>query len=95
MANTIEQQIAEAEARLARLKERARKAETGQKIIVGGWVLNQAKHNQKVRDWLVKGLEDLQRPVDKERAALMIEQLRAISFPETIQVEREPEEFLE
>lgn len=42
MKRTIEQQIAEAEARVARLKKKARANETRRKIIVGSVVISNA-----------------------------------------------------
>lgn len=42
MARTIDQQIAEAQARLARLKTRARASDTRRKIIVGSLVISDA-----------------------------------------------------
>ena len=40
---TLEQQIAEAEARLARLRTQSRQLENGQKIILGGMLLAAAQ----------------------------------------------------
>jgi hypothetical protein len=42
MARTIDQQIAEAQARLSRLKERQKASETRRKIIVGSVVISNA-----------------------------------------------------
>lgn len=42
MARTVDQQIAEAEAKLARLKARAKATETRRKIIVGAIVTTEA-----------------------------------------------------
>lgn len=42
MARTIDQQIAEAEAKVARLKQKAKASETRRKIIVGSVVISNA-----------------------------------------------------
>ena len=49
MTRTIEQQIAKAEARLARLRNQSRQLENGQKIILGGMLLTAARHDPKIR----------------------------------------------
>ena len=45
MTRTLEQQIAEAEAKLARLRTQSRQLENGQKIILGGMLLAAARHD--------------------------------------------------
>lgn len=47
MALTIEQKIAQKEAELARLRNKGRALENGQKIILGGMVLAEAKKDPK------------------------------------------------
>ena len=50
MARTIDQQIAETQAKLARLKERQKASETRRKIIVGSVVISNAlKEPEKAR----------------------------------------------
>lgn len=50
MARTIDQQIAEAQARLSRLKEKQKASETRRKIIVGSVVISNAlKEPEKAR----------------------------------------------
>lgn len=74
---TIEQRIAEKEAELARLREQKRKEENGQKIILGGLLLNAAKSEPKIRDWLIKtAQEQVTREVDKKRLAPLIAELK-------------------
>src|SRR5476649_1177159 len=51
---TIEQKIAEAEARLARLRTQSRQLENGQKIILGGIVLAAARHDPRIRAWVTR-----------------------------------------
>lgn len=45
MARTIDQQIAEAQAKLARLKTRAKASDTRRKIITGSVVISEALNN--------------------------------------------------
>ena len=48
MALTLEQKIARKEQEVAKLKEQARKLETGQKIVLGGVILAEAKKHPQV-----------------------------------------------
>jgi len=45
------------EQELAKIRQEKRKQETKQKIIAGALVINEAKHNQKIADWLIKELD--------------------------------------
>ena len=76
---TLEQKIAQAEDKTARLKDQARKLENGQKIITGGMVLSIARKDPQRAKTL---LEDIQREVTKktdlERMQLIIDELKAI-----------------
>jgi hypothetical protein len=56
MARTIDQQIAEAQAKLARLKTRAKASETRRKIIVGSIVSTEALKDPKIARWLASTL---------------------------------------
>lgn len=53
MALTIEQKIAQKEAELARLRNQSRALENGQKIILGGMLLAEARKDAKIRQWLL------------------------------------------
>jgi hypothetical protein len=76
---TIEQQIAEAEARLARLRTQSRQLETGQKIILGGMVLAAAKHDPRIRAWVIKEAEKaVTREIDKKRLQPLLDELKAM-----------------
>ena len=82
MAQNLQQQIAEAEARLARLREQSRKTENGQKIILGGMLLNAARKNLKIRHWLLEEAErSITRAVDKKRLAPLLDTLRETPEP--------------
>lgn len=83
MTQNLHQKIAEAEAKLARLREQSRKMENGQKIILGGMLINAAKKNLKIRDWLLEEAEkSITRDVDKKRLEPLLDTLRTISEPQ-------------
>lgn len=48
MARTLDQKIAEAEARLSQLRKQERSLENGQKIILGGMLLDAARRDSKM-----------------------------------------------
>ncbi len=76
---TIEQQIAAKEAELTRLKDKQRKLENGQKIILGGFLLNEVKADAKIRSWLLRRVaETVTRDIDKKRLAPLLEELQAM-----------------
>lgn len=76
---TIEQQIAAKEAELARLKDKQRKLENGQKIILGGFLLNEAKADTKIRSWLLHRVaKTITRDIDKKRLAPLLKELQAM-----------------
>lgn len=77
MARTLNQKIAEAEARLARLRKQERSLEMGQKIILGGMLLNAVRHDPKMRDWLLEeAAQSIIREADQKRLKPLIEELR-------------------
>lgn len=80
MAKTIDQQIANAEARLARLREKSRKKETRHKIIVGALVLSEASKDAKIAAWLLKQIDaKVTRDVDKTDIAPIVDDLRKVA----------------
>lgn len=79
MALTIEQKIAQKEAELARLRSKGRALENGQKIILGGLVLAEAKKNPRIRQWLLQAAQEhVNREVDQKRLAPLLDELRAL-----------------
>lgn len=79
MQRTLEQQIAEAEARLARLRTQSRQLENGQKIILGGMLLASARHDPKIRAWVIKEAgKVVTRDVDKKRLQPLLDELTAM-----------------
>lgn len=68
MARTLGQKIAEVEARLARLRKQERSLENGQKIILGGMLINAARRDPKMRDWLLEeAVRSIAREADQKR----------------------------
>ena len=79
---TIEQQIAQKEDELARLRKKSRELENGQKIILGGMLIHAARENAKIRAWLLEEAEkSITREVDKKRLAPLLDTLRRTPEP--------------
>lgn len=79
MVKTIEQQIAMAEAKLARLKEKSRSLENGQKIILGGLLIAQARKDPTIRKWLIETAErEVTRDADQSRIFPLIHELKKL-----------------
>lgn len=82
MARTLEQKIAALDAKIARLREHDRKLETGQKIILGGMLLNAARQEPTVRAWLLKEVQrTVTRDVDKKRLTPLINEMTNLCIP--------------
>ena len=78
MARTVDQQIAEAEAKLARLKTRAKASETRRKIIVGSVVISNAlKEPDKARALAAMLRRTVTRDVDMKEIAGLLDELDA------------------
>lgn len=78
MTRTLEQKIAEAEARLVRLRKQERSLENGQKIILGGMLLNAARRDPKMRDWLLEEAgRSIARGADQKRLKPLIDEFQA------------------
>lgn len=79
MALTIDQKIAQKEAELARLKAKSRSLENGQKIILGGMLLAEARKDPKIRQWMLETAKStIKRDVDAQRLAPLLTELEAI-----------------
>ena len=77
MPRTIDQQIADAQAKLARLKTRQKASDTRRKIIVGATIIPAAFKDKKLARYLVRLLEtSLTREVDKQDAEPLLDELR-------------------
>ena len=78
MARTIDQQIAEAQARLNRLKTRAKATETRRKIIVGAIVTTEALRDPKIARWMAATLrKNATREVDQKELTGLLADLDA------------------
>ena len=76
MTRTLEQKIAALDAKIARLRHQNRQLETGQKIILGGMLLNAARHDSRIRQWLIaEAGKAVKRDIDKRRLAPLLEEL--------------------
>ena len=79
---TLEQHLAAEQARLARLAQKNRKLETGQKIILGAMILNAARRDLRIRDWLVsEARRAITREIDLKRLAPLLAELDALENP--------------
>ena len=78
MARTIDQQIADAQARLNRLKTRAKATETRRKIIVGAIVTTEALKDPKIARWMAATLrKNATREVDQKELTGLLADLDA------------------
>lgn len=79
MSATVKQQIAKAEAKLARLKDRERKLENGQKIVIGGLGLAIARKNpERAKQLLADIDQEVTRKVDYDRLEPIIRELQEL-----------------
>lgn len=84
MRKDLDQRIAAAEAKLSALRQQGRKLENGQKIILGGMLLNAVRKDQAMRQWLLKEAEGfVTRDVDKSRIEPLLAELRSIDSTKT------------
>lgn len=75
---TIDQQIAEAQAKLARLKTRQKASETRRKIIVGAAVTTEALKEPKIARWMAATLrKNVTREVDQKELVGLLADLDA------------------
>lgn len=76
---TLEQQIAEQQDRLARLKEKAQKQENAQKIVLGGMVLSVARNNPQFAQNLLSMINrEVNRDTDKKRLESIVIELQQV-----------------
>lgn len=80
MARTLEQKIAEAQANLARLKDKARSEDTRQKIVVGAAVISQALRSPSLAGRLLAILDaEPLRDHDKKAVASLVDTLKSVA----------------
>ena len=78
MPRTIDQQIAEAQAKLNRLKTRQKASDTRRKIIVGAIVTTEALKDPKIAKWMAATLrKNATREVDQKEIAGLLAELDA------------------
>lgn len=77
MTRTLEQKIAEKQAQIAVLKEKARTKDTAQKVIIGGMMLSVAKSDSAVAKQILELIEtQITRKNDLDRLDSVIEDLK-------------------
>ncbi|WP_282603988.1 hypothetical protein [Paracoccus sp. PARArs4] len=78
MTRSIDQQIAEAQAKLNRLKSRQKAADTRRKIIVGAVVTTEALKDPKIARWMAGTLrKNVTRDVDLKEVTGLLDELDA------------------
>lgn len=78
---TIEQKIAQKEAELARLKAKARKLETGQKIVIGGMMLSLARNDTNIAKLLLDKISsEIVKDADRKRVTSVVDELKKTVF---------------
>jgi hypothetical protein len=78
VTRTLDQQIAEAQAKLARLKTRQKASDTRRKIIVGAIVTSEALREPKIARWLATTLrKNATREVDQKELVSLLADLDA------------------
>ena len=81
MPQTIEQKIAETQAKLTRLRNQERQLENGQKIILGGMLLQAAKKDPSMKRWVLdNAAKVITREADKKRLEPLLEQFRKMKL---------------
>lgn len=75
---TLEQQLAEAEAKVARLKEKAKKQDTAEKVVIGGMMLAYARKNPNNAKRLLELMQTELREQDLKRVQRAVSELNLI-----------------
>lgn len=76
----LEQKIAQKQDELARLKEKKRKLETGQKIIVGGMMLSVARKDAKMAKMLLDNIRaHVRKDIDLNRIEGLVSELEHLA----------------
>jgi len=75
----IEQRIARKESELQGLKAKARKLETGQKILIGGMMLSLARNDANIAKLLLDKISnEITKTADKKRVESVVSELKEI-----------------
>lgn len=76
---TLEQQIAQKQDELTRLKEKAKKQENAQKIVLGGMLLSVARKNNDVAKMVLNMInKEINRDTDKKRLESVVSELQGL-----------------
>lgn len=75
---TLEQQLAEAEAKVARLKEKAKKQDTAEKVVIGGMMLAYARKNPINAKRLLELIQTELREQDLKRVQRAVNELSLV-----------------
>lgn len=81
---TLEQQLAEAEAKVARLKEKAKKQDTAEKVVIGGMMLAYARKYPNNAKRLLELMQTELREQDLKRVQRAVSELNLIVGNEQI-----------
>lgn len=73
--STIEQQLAEAEAKVARLKEKVKKQDTAEKVVIGGMMLAYARKSPNNAKRLLELMQGELREQDLKRVQRAVNEL--------------------
>lgn len=76
---TLEQQLAEAEAKVARLKEKAKKQDTAEKVVIGGMMLAYARKNPNNAKRLLELMQTELREQDLKRVQRAVSELNLVA----------------
>ena len=80
ISKTRAQKIVGLEEKIAKLREKDRALENGQKIILGGMLLASARSNPKIAQWVIEEIEkSVKRPIDLNRLKPLIDELKKIN----------------
>ena len=75
---TLEEQLAETEAKLARLKEKARKQDTAEKVVIGGMMIAYARKSPSNAKRLLELMQSELREQDLKRVQRAVNELKMI-----------------
>ena len=88
---TLEQQIAQKQDELARLKEKANQLSNAQKIVLGGMVLSVARKDKNFASQLLAMMNtEINRDTDKKRLVSVFDELKEIVNPKPVVLDSEP-----
>lgn len=85
----LNKQIAVTAAKLARLRGKSRSLETGQKIVLGGWLMAKIRENAKLRAYVLAQVRvDVTREADKKRLKPFLREMQKLPKPPKPEIPR-------